>query len=297
MVNKPLVFTVDEIKRFPSVTAIHFLECSGNGRAAYRSPKKEMLPQDVAGLTGNTEWTGVPLKTLLEEAGVHEQASWFLAEGADADRLARSVPIEKAMDDALIVYAQNGEPLRPAYGYPLRLLLPGYEGNMNIKWLQRIKLGDQPWMTRDETSKYTDPLVDGTARQFSFMMEVMSIITSPAYPRRLTPGWWPISGLAWTGRGRITKVEVSADNGKTWEDATLQEPVLPRAHVRFTHMWEWKGQRARLLSRAVDETGAAQPTRELFTQVRGSGTDYHFNYIKGWDVEPDGSVFFAAGGV
>ena len=293
LVDRPIVFTLSDLKRFPSVTRTHFIECSGNGRVAYRTPKREMSAQLVDGLTSNSEWTGVPVATLLREVGVRQSAKWVLAEGGDAGLLSRSVPMEKMLDDALIVYAQNGEPLRMPNGYPARLLLPGYEGNMCIKWIRRLKAIDQPNMSRDETAKYTDPLPDGTARQFSFVMDAKSIITSPSYPAKLSgPGWWPVSGLAWTGRGKITRVEVSSDGGATWSEAELSGPVLKRAHTRFQHMWRWDGRPARLMSRATDETGYVQPTLETFRKGRGPGTDFHFNAIRTWLVERDGSVFF-----
>jgi len=291
-VQRPLVFTVADLKRFPPVTRTHFIECSGNGRNAYRDPKPNMTAQSVAGLTSNTEWTGVALKALLEEAGAMPDATWFLAEGGDACLLTRSIPIAKALDDALVVWAQNGEPLRPAQGFPVRLLLPGWEGSANVKWLRRIKLGRRPWMTRWETSKYTDPLPDGTARQFSFEMDAKSIITSPSATGVLSRGACPITGLAWSGRGKITRVEVSVDGGASWLDATLAEPVLPKAHTRFFTMWDWNGRGAVLLSRATDETGYVQPTRGRLIQVRGPGTDYHFNQIVGWRVDSDGRVTF-----
>ncbi len=292
MVATPLVLSVEEIRRFPPVTRTAFIECSGNGRAAYREPKPDTTPQKAAGLVGNTEWTGVPLKVLLDEAGARKDATWMLAEGGDACLLARSIPMAKAWDDALVVWAQNGEPLRPEQGFPLRLLLPGFEGNTSVKWLRRLELGARPWMTRWETSKYTDPLPDGTARQFSFDMDAKSIITSPAFPQALTKGWWPISGLAWSGRGKITHVEVSTDSGSSWSQATLHAPALDRALVRFTHMWEWTGRETVLLSRAIDETGYVQPTRAELVKVRGIGTDFHFNPIVGWKVQGDGHVVF-----
>ena len=292
LVERPMVFTLDDLKRFPSVSRVHFLECSGNGRAAYREPKPDFTPQMVDGLTSNGEWTGVPLSALLREVGVRDSATWLLAEGGDAAKLSRSIPMEKARDDALVVYAFNGEPLRPANGYPVRLFLPGYEANMCVKWLRRIKAIDQPNMSRDETSKYTDPLPNGTARQFSFVMDVKSIITQPAHPVQLPRGWTRISGLAWSGRGKITRVDVSTDGGRSWTAAELQEPVLPRAHTRFTMMWEWNGSPAVLMSRAVDETGAEQPTRAEFQKVRGRGTDFHFNHIRAWKVAADGRVTF-----
>ncbi|CAN5917161.1 sulfite dehydrogenase [soil metagenome] len=293
LVDRPLVFTLDDLKRFPSETHTYFIECSGNGRGAYRAPRPEMTPQDVDGLTSNSEWTGVRVSTLLRETGVRSSASWVLAEGGDAAVLSRSVPIGKMLGDALIVYAQNGEAVRSANGYPARLLLPGYEGNMNIKWLRRLKLIDQPNMSRDETVKYTDPLPDGTARQFSFVLDAKSLITSPAAPERLSaPGWRPVTGIAWTGRGRIAGVDVSVDGGVTWTAAELFGAVLPFAHTRFQHMWEWNGKPATLMSRARDETGAVQPTLAEYRRVRGPGTDYHFNAIRSWRVDTNGMVSF-----
>lgn len=293
LVDRPLTFTLDDLKRLPSVSRICFLECAGNGRAGYRNAKREMTPQQIDGLTGNSEWTGVLLSTLLREAGVKPAVKWMIAEGGDGPKLSRSIPIEKAMDDAIVAYAQNGEPMRPSSGYPLRLVLPGWEANTCIKWLRRIELVETPRMFRDETSKYTDPLPDGTARQFSFEMDAKSIITHPSYPHRIpAPGWLQVTGLAWSGRGKIARVDVSTDGGRSWTSAELQEPVLSKAHTRFRLMWKWDGQAATLLSRAVDETGYAQPRLAEFRRVRGDGTDFHFNAIRGWVVEPDGRVFF-----
>ena len=292
LVDRPLTLSVDDLKRFPQVTRIHFVECSGNGRAAWVSPAPDMTPQRTDGLTSNSEWTGVPLATLFREAGARREATWFLAEGADACLMTRSVPMEKALDDALVVWGQNGEALRPEQGFPLRLLLPGWEGNANVKWLRRLELGTAPWMTRWETSKYTDPLRDGTARIFSFVMDAKSIITTPAVPARLADrGWHAVSGVAWSGRGRITRVEVSADSGSTWHDADLG-PALPKAHTRFSMMWNWTGEPAVLLSRATDETGYVQPTRQALMDARGAGTDYHNNAIRGWRVDADGGIAF-----
>lgn len=294
LVQRPLEFTVADLKRFPSVTRVHFVECSGNGRAAYRSPRPEMTPQQVDGMTSNSEWTGVPLALVFRETGVAPEAKWFLAEGGDASVLTRSIPIEKASDDALVVWAQNGEPLRPEQGFPIRLLLPGFEGNSNVKWLRRLELGTEPFMTRWETSKYTDPLPGGKIRQFSFEMDAKSIITTPAYPEQLTPGWRAIRGLAWSGRGRITRVDVSTDGGKTWTEAELRSPSTPKAHVRFELPWNWDGNETLLMSRAVDETGYVQPSMSQLKPVRGPGTDYHFNPIRGWRVARDGAVTFEA---
>lgn len=295
LVDRPLELTVAELKRYPSVTRIHFVECSGNGRSAYRTPKPEMTPQQVDGMVSQSEWTGVPLSILFHEVGVKSDAKWFLAEGGDACLLARSVPVSKGRDDAMIAWAQNGEPLRPEQGFPIRLLLPGYEGNTNVKWLRRIKLGTEPFMTRWETSKYTDPLPGDKARIFSLDMDAKSIITSPAFPEKLEgPGYRAIRGLAWSGRGRIARVDVSTDGGKTWEGAELLTPQSPKAQVRFQYMWNWKGDESMIMSRAVDDTGYVQPTMAQLKAVRGPGTDYHFNSIRAWRVSRDGAVTFEA---
>lgn len=293
LVRRPLSFTMRDLERLPSVSRVHFLECSGNGRTAYRDPKPEMTPQVVDGMTSNGEWTGVPLSVILREVGVRDSATWFFAEGGDAVKLSRSIPIAKAWEDAMLAYAFNGEPLRPANGYPVRLFLPGYEGSTNVKWLRRIELVAQPNMSKDETSKYTDPLPNGTARQFSLVMDAKSIITSPSAPMRVERGWQEISGLAWTGRGKIARVDVSTDGGRSWTAATLQEPVPSKAHTRFRLMWEWRGEQTSLMSRAVDETGYVQPTRALFESTRGKGTDYHYNFIRVWNVARDGAVTFS----
>jgi sulfane dehydrogenase subunit SoxC len=252
----------------------------------------EITVQALDGLLSTSEWTGVPLAWLLREVGVRPGASWLLAEGSDSAVMSRSVPLEKAMDDAILAYGQNGEAIRPEQGYPLRLFLPGWEGNINVKWLRRLEVTDRPTMTRDETSKYTDPLRGGVARQFSFVMDAKSIITAPAHPTRLARGWHEITGLAWSGRGRIARVDVSTDGGTSWTSAALQEPVLTKAHTRFRLMWEWRGGEATIMSRAVDDTGYAQPTRAEYEAKRGKGTDYHFNHIRVWKIAPDGLVTF-----
>ncbi|HJU72954.1 MAG TPA: sulfite dehydrogenase [Gemmatimonadaceae bacterium] len=296
LVERPLVFTLDELKSFPSVTRVYFLECSGNGRAAYTAPKPDLTPQLIDGLLGNAEWTGVSVRTLLNEVGVQRGASWALAEGGDAALLSRSIPLDKLMDDSLLVYAMNGEPLRPPAGYPVRLFNPGWEGNTCVKWLRRLELIAQPNMSRDETSKYTDPLPNDTSRQFSFVMDAKSTITYPTYPVQLTRrGWLEIRGLAWSGRGRITAVDVSTDGGRTWMAATLHEPVLSKAATYFTHPWQWNGERTTIISRAVDETGYVQPTLADYKRARGIGTSYHFNHLRSWTVEPDGRIVYEVG--
>src|SRR5213595_1463102 len=293
MVERPQVLDLEALKRFPAVSRLHFLECSGNGAASYRGIRPDLSPQLIDGLTSTSEWSGVPLATLFGEVAVKPGAKWFLAEGEDAAVMARSIPMDKAAEDALIAYGQNGEALRPEQGYPARLLLPGWEGNANVKWIRRIELADRPFMTREETSKYTDPLPDGTARQFSFVMDAKSIITFPAYPVTLgDKGWWQITGIAWSGRGRITRVEVSSDAGRHWAPADLQPPVLPKCHTRFRYLWNWDGAEVMLMSRAVDETGYVQPPVEQLRQARGLGTTYHFNHIRPWRVRRDGTVVF-----
>jgi len=291
MVERPMVFTLADLKRFPAVSRVHFLECSGNFGG--RTGSAELTPQQVAGLTSTSEWTGVALATLFREVGVRPQAKWFLAEGQDAALLTRSVPVSKANDDALIAYGQNGEAIRPEQGYPARLFLPGWEGNASVKWIRRIELSDHPFMTREETSKYTDPMADGTARMFSFLMDARSLITSPAYPQTISRGWIEINGIAWTGSGKIQRVDVSTDGGATWAPARLQEPVLSKAHTRFRHLWNWTGGEAAIMSRAVDETGYVQPTRPDLIASRGVSTvGYHFNPITAWLVRTDGTVVF-----
>jgi len=290
LVDRPLVFTVDELKRLPSVSRIFFLECSGNSASEWKGANEADV-QRAHGLTSCSEWTGVWLSTLLRECGVQPNGTWILAEGADACKLARSIPIAKAMRDVLVAYGQNGEALRPEQGYPLRLVVPGWEGNVNVKWVRRIKVLDQPAMTRWETSKYTDLLADGTARQFTFDMEAKSVITRPSGGDRLpAAGIYEVTGLAWSGRGAIARVDVSVDGGRTWRDAELQEPILPRAHTRFRWSWTWDGAPAVLQSRATDDTGYVQPTRTELVAARGLNSNYHNNAIQSWKVAADGAV-------
>jgi sulfane dehydrogenase subunit SoxC len=290
LVERGTIFTLDDLKRFPAVTRTCFLECSGN---YWRNAPETATPQDICGLTSQSEWTGVPLAVLFREVGASPGASWFLAEGGDAAVLARSIPMAKALDDAIVAYAQNGEALRPEQGYPVRLLLPGWEGNTNVKWLRRLELADGPFMTREETSKYTEALKGGKARQFSFVMDARSIITAPSHPARLQRGWTEVGGIAWSGRGRIARVDLSFDEGRTWVRADLQPPVLPCAHTRFRYLWDWQGAEASVLSRATDETGYVQPTQRELIDARGAGSGpYHENPITGWRVRADGTVVF-----
>lgn len=293
MVERPTVFTLADLKRFPSFSRIFFLECSGN----FRSGKETMTPQDICGLTSQSEWTGVLLSTLFREVGIHPNASWFLAEGSDAAVMTRSIPVRKGWEDGMIAYAQNGEALRPAQGYPARLLLPGWEGNTSVKWIRRIEVSDRPFMTREETSKYTEQ-VGNKVRQFSFVMDARSVITFPAYPVVVQKGWIEIRGIAWSGRGKIEGVEVSTDAGKSWRPAQLQAPVLDKAHTAFRYLWQWDGKPTEIMSRAVDATGYTQPSLNQLKQARGSNMGgYHVNSIISWQVKQDGSVLLHPEGI
>jgi sulfane dehydrogenase subunit SoxC len=288
MVKRPMMFTLADLKRFPAVSCICFIECAGN----FRTGKEELTPQDILGLTSQSEWTGVMLSTIFREVGVDPKVKWFLAEGADAALMTRTIPVGKAWDDAMIVYAQNGEAIRPEQGYPIRLLLPGFEGNMNIKWLRRIELSDEPYMTREETSKYTYPVKD-KIRMFSFEMDARSIITYPSYPHKVSRGWIEIRGIAWSGRGKVKIVEVSTNAGKTWQKANLQEPVLSKAHTYFRYLWNWDGNATEILSRVTDETGYLQPTLKQLVEARGPNiSGYHMNPITSWQIKSDGKVLF-----
>lgn len=294
MVERPTTFTLADLKRFPSVSRIHFLECSGN---LARTASEETTPQNLCGLMSQSEWTGVALATLFREVGLRKGAEWFLAEGSDAAVLTRSIPVAKGLDDAMVAYGQNGEALRPEQGYPARLLTPGWEGNTSVKWIRRIEVSDRPFMTREETARYTDPLENGTARQFSFVMDARSVVTFPAYPVVLEKGWVEIRGLAWSGRGTIRAVDVSTDGGRTWQPASLGALVLPKAQTRFRHLWRWDGKETEILSRAVDETGYVQPTRSALIAARGPGSvPSHLNPITAWRVRRDGQVVYRAEG-
>ena len=294
MVKHPKKFSMKDIRRFPSLSRIMFLECSGNSLTEWSKPTMKTV-QGTHGLTSTSEWTGVPLSTILNEVGVRPGAKWLLAEGNDAAAMTRSIPLAKAMKDCLLAYGQNGEAIRPEQGYPLRLLVPGYEGNMNIKWLRRIEISDAPFMTREETSKYTDILPSGKAVQFSFEMEAKSVITSPSGEMQLDgPGFYEITGIAWSGRGTVKRVDVSVDGGRSWRAAALQGPVLPICHTRFRLPWRWNGKEAILQSRCVDDTGYVQPTLGQLIAVRGLngplGSIYHYNAIQSWRVAHDGKV-------
>src|SRR3982751_5487154 len=289
--RRPLTFDLETLSGYPLLSRIHFIECSGNSTALYAAAPPQAGAGVLHGLAACAEWTGVPLGTLLDEVGVHPNGKWLLAEGADAAAMSRSVPIDKALDDAMIAIYQNGERLRPENGYPMRLLLPGWEGNTNVKWLRRLKVTTEPLMTKDETSKYTDMMPDGTALQFTFPMGVKSVITSPSSGLKMKgSGLYQISGIAWSGSGRIRRVDVSADGGKTWAPAALSAPVLPKALTRFRMAWQWNGRPAVLVSRAIDESGAVQPTRDALVGQRGAAYRYHYHALQSWSVSAAGEV-------
>ena len=291
LVARPLSFSVEALLRYPMSSRICFIECAGNSN---RNLTPQPLQVPAGAMHGNlscSEWTGVPLAMLLQEAGLSPKAKWLLAEGADSAHMSRSIPIEKALDDAMIALYQNGERLRPEQGYPVRLLLPGWEGNMSVKWLRRIKATDGPTHTRDETSRYTDLLPDGRALQFTYEMGVKSVITKPSSTMKLPrPGVYEISGLAWSGAGRIRRVEVSSDGGATWSDAALYGDERAKALVRFRAPWDWKGAPAVLQSRATDEKGNVQPARKVWLARYSPANAFHNHSIVSWSVDADGSV-------
>ncbi len=290
LVDRPLVFMIDDLVRMPSVSRFHFIECSGNSAREW-SPAGAANVQLSHGLASCSEWTGVLLADLLDEVGVKPEASWIVAEGADAGLMSRSVPLERALDDVIIAYGQNGEAVRPEQGYPLRLLVPGCEGSVSVKWLRRLEVAHMPSMARDETSKYTDLLPDGTARQFTLVMDAKSVITRPSGEQKLDrPGFREIRGLAWSGRGAISRVEVSTDGGGSWADAEIEGPRYAKSFTRFRSPWRWDGGRHVLMSRATDDTGYVQPTLAALLEARGRATIYHNNRIKAWEVHESGEV-------
>lgn len=291
LVERPLVLTMEDLRRFPSVSEIRFIECPANGGMEWRGAQMEAL-QFTHGMLACCEWTGIKLSTLLDEVGVKPEGKWVLAEGADAAGMSRSIPLEKALDDTIIAWGQNGEALRPEQGYPLRMLNPGWEGNTSVKWLRRLEIGDQPWHHREETSKYTDLMPDGRARRFSWVQEANSVITSPCPEKPLKqPGFVEIRGFAWSGRGKIRAVDISFDGGVNWERTELKGLVLSKALTQFSYRTTWNGQPWLLQSRAIDETGYVQPTLKQLRDERGGWSIYHKNSIHTWNVMENGDVF------
>ena len=290
LVRQPLAFRYEDLLKYQMVSRIHFLECSGNSGALLRGEIGGSA-QSLHGLVSCAEWTGVPLSTLLDEAGVLPEAAWVAAVGADAASMGRSIPLAKALDDVMVALYQNGEAVRPGQGYPMRLFCPGWEGNVSVKWLTQIKVTQEPAQFRDETSKYTDTLQDRSSYQFTFPMGTKSLITSPSGQMTLNqPGIYQVTGIAWSGRGSIRQVEVSADGGKTWAEAAIQGHQLDRALTRFTIPWEWDGGDAILQSRATDSRGNLQPTRDEVIASRGTLSFYHNPCIQSWQVDQTGEI-------
>jgi sulfane dehydrogenase subunit SoxC len=291
LVKNPIFLSMDKLHRYPMVSQLCFIECGGNSNTGWHEEPTQAEAGNLHGLVSCSEWTGIPLSIVLEEAGLLPQARWLIAEGADAAAMNVSIPVEKALDDAILAIYQNGEAIRPENGYPLRLVVPGCEGVVNVKWLRRLEAAEQPAMARNETAKYTQLQPDGKARQFKYIMECKSLITHPSPGHHLQKaGLYQISGLAWSGRGKIKTVEVSADGGKTWATAELEEPVLAKSFTRFRIPWRWDGGKTVLKSRATDETGYIQPSREKLIAERGRNGYFHYNAQVAWAVEPDGSL-------
>jgi sulfane dehydrogenase subunit SoxC len=302
MVDRPLSFTMDDLKSLPSVSRIHFVECHANGSPmthVNNNSNMGMPVQFLWGMTSCSEWTGVPLSVLLNEAGVQKEASWLVSEGADPGKFTHTLPLAKAMDDVIVAYGQNGEPVRPEQGFPIRMIVPGWEGPFNVKYLRHIKVVDQPYHTWNESMNHSVMREDlgGKSRWYHFEWAPKSVITRPSAGMKIPrPGYVEITGLAWSGGGKITKVDVSTDGGKTWKEAKLQAPVLPKAHTRFNFDWAWDGQEAMIQSRCEDEKGVVQPSRaELYKNWGIAETDkparaIHFNAMQPWRVARDGSV-------
>ncbi len=301
MVKQPMVFTMDKLMRYPMVTRQTFVECGGNSAPMFSNEPVQASLQLLHGLASNSEWTGVLLSTLLDEVGVDPKAVWMLPEGADTPALTRSVPLKKAWDDAILVLYQNGERLMAEQGYPVRLLLPGWEGNMNVKYVRRIKITDQPAMTYYEARNYSPVLPDYKAYKFYFVNEVKSFITSPSFGMSLKePGYYEISGIAYSGSGTIKRVMVSADGGNSWAEAAVQGPAQDKAFTRFHIPWRWDGSPAVLTSRAVDDGGNIQPLRADFVKVRGETlkpvtnpmgfANQHYNSLTCWGINAKGEI-------
>jgi sulfane dehydrogenase subunit SoxC len=292
LIDKPKIYTLDELMRLPPVSRIHFIECGGN-TGTERERATAPTVQYTHGLVSCSEFTGVPLRRLLEDCGVDfRRARFVLAEGADGASLTRTIPMELIESgEVLVAYGQNGEMLRPENGFPLRLVVPGVQGISWVKWLRRIEVGDAPYATREESLQYIDLMPDGLHRQYTSLQECKSVITTPSGGQTLlTAGFYNVSGLAWSGRGRVERVDVSVDGGRNWERARLETPVLSKALTRFNFDWVWEGKEAVLQSRAIDETGHVQPTYTQLRAARGTGSIYHNNAIQSWQVRESGEV-------
>jgi sulfane dehydrogenase subunit SoxC len=291
LVDTPLIFTYDDLMRFPRESHVYFCECAANTGMEWAGAQLNGA-QFTHGMIHNMEYIGVPLRTILNEAGIKPEATWVYVEGADASSNGRSIPMDKALDDVLVAFKANGEALRKEHGYPVRLVVPGWEGNMWVKWLRRVELTDKPIESREETSKYTDTLEDGTSRKHTWVMDAKSVVTSPSPQSPITHGKGPlvITGLAWSGRGAITQVDVTLDGGKNWQVARLAAPGQKMALTRFYLDIDWQGEEMFLQSRAHDETGYVQPTKAQLRDVRGLNSIYHNNCIQTWWVKSNGEA-------
>jgi sulfane dehydrogenase subunit SoxC len=290
-VRKPLVFSVEDLKAMPSISRVVFIECTGNGWENWKKADPNLTVQNTHGLVSTNEWTGVPLKFLIDLVGKDRNSNWMLAEGGDAAGVDRSIPLtDEILEEAFVAYGQNGEPLRPAHGFPMRLIMPGLEGNLHIKWLRRLKFGDQPWMTRWETARYTQLRANGKATQFQLRMDANSVITSPSGMMVIKPGYQRITGLAWSGHGKIARVEISTDGGRSWKEAQLNLPVLPKAQARFQMDWTWDGRPTKIVSRSTDDKGNVQPDRNSFIAAAGTNALFHYNAQQTWSLDETGRV-------
>ncbi|MBU6188711.1 MAG: sulfite dehydrogenase [Betaproteobacteria bacterium] len=292
LVREAKVFTMDDLMRLPAVSRIHFIECGANTGMEWANVAVPTV-QYSHGMLSCSEYTGVLLSTLLEMCGADlKHGKYVLAEGADGSSMTRTIPMERALDDVMVAWAMNGEMLRPENGYPLRLVVPGVQGVSWVKYLRRIEVGDTPWHTKDEVLHYVDLMPDGTHRQFTSIQEVKSVITTPSGGQvLLDKGYYNVTGLAWSGRGRIRRVDISVDGGRNWREARLESPVLPKALTRFNFDWVWDGSPAILQSRAIDETGHVQPRINQLREVRGTRSIYHNNAIQSWRLADSGEVF------
>ncbi len=291
LVKNPKVYTMDDIMRLPSVSRIHFIECGANTAMEWGNVAVPTV-QYSHGMVSCSEFTGVPLSVLLEDCGIDmKKAKFVLAEGADGSSMTRTIGLDRALDDVLVAYGMNGEMLRPENGYPLRLVVPGVQGVSWVKWLRRIEVGDQKWAAKDEAIHYIDLMPDGLHRQYTGMQEAKSVITTPSGGQTLLDrGFYNISGLAWSGRGGVKRVDVSVDGGRNWRTARLETPILTKAFTRFNIDWVWNGAPAILQSRVQDETGYVQPKINQLREIRGTRSIYHQNAIQSWKVAETGEV-------
>lgn len=291
LVGNPKVYTMDDLMRLPSVSRMHFIECGANTGMEWGNVAVPTV-QYTHGMLSCCEFTGVPLSVLLDDAGFdRKKGKYILAEGADGSGMTRTISMERALDDCFVAYAMNGEMLRPENGYPLRMVVPGVQGVSWVKWLRRIEVGDQPYHSKDEAIHYIDLMPDGVHRQYTSIQECKSVITTPSGGQKLlAKGFHNVSGIAWSGRGKVKRVDVSFDGGRNWRQAKLEGPQLTKCLTRFNIGFNWDGGPAILQSRAVDETGYVQPKLAQLRAVRGTRSIYHNNAIQSWQISPDGEV-------